>query len=286
MGVSINKVSIETQEKIVNDYKNGKSIRQIEKDYGVTRPTVSKFLEKIKVKTEKGNHHRIYTHDENYFETIDSEDKAYWLGFIFADGYISNNENRYGQDQFGISVAEEDIDMLEKFKQSIKSSNPIHIYNRKNQEGQNLCRIQLTSQKTVDDLIDKGCYKQKSLILKPPLNIPKKFIYHFIRGFFDGDGSIIKSKNALYKKTDGYCYQINITSTKAICDWLQAVFGMGSVIQEKRRNNTWYYTLGGHLQVIKFYHLLYNNSTIYMERKYLRFQELLQKYPEREGSKE
>ena len=55
---------------------------------------------------------------------------------------------------------------------------------------------------------------------------------------------------------------------------------MGSIIKESRRERTWYYSLGGHIQVINFYHLLYDNATIYMERKYLRFQELLNKYSE------
>ena len=55
---------------------------------------------------------------------------------------------------------------------------------------------------------------------------------------------------------------------------------MGSVIKESRRENTYYYSLGGHSQVIQFYHILYDNATIYMERKYNRFQELLSKYNE------
>ena len=73
-------------------------MRQIEKDYDVSRATVAKFLEKIGVKTTKGNHHRTYHHNEEYFENIDTEHKAYWLGFIFADGYIINHDAFYGQD--------------------------------------------------------------------------------------------------------------------------------------------------------------------------------------------
>ena len=73
---------------------------------------------------------------------------------------------------------------------------------------------------------------------------------------------------------------INFTCTKEIAEWLQHYFDMGSVIKESRRENTYYYSLGGHLQVIQFYHILYDNATIYMERKYNRFQELLSKYNE------
>lgn len=281
MAVSINKVAPEIQQQIIQDYQNGKSMRQIEKDYGVSRQTTSKFLEKQSIKTTKGNHHRTYYHDEDYFEKIDTEHKAYWLGFIFADGHITNHDKRYGQDQFGISQSEEDIDVLYRFKEDIKATNPIHKYNSdKYPEGKALCRIQLVSQKTVNDLIDKGCYKQKSLILQPPKNVPNELIPHFIRGYFDGDGSIIKSKNNKYKITDGYKYDIDFTTTKEIADWLVYYFDMGNVIKEPRREKTYYYRLGGHKQIIQFYHILYDNATIYMERKYNRFQELLSKYNE------
>lgn len=272
MVISINKVSQEIQNQIIIDYLSGKSMRQIEKDYGVSRQTTAKFLEKNNIKKDKGNHYRKYYHNFDYFENIDTEDKAYWLGFIFADGHITNNDNRYGQDQFGISCAEKDKEILSKFLVSIEANNPILIYKRKNNEGQPLCRVQLTSQKTVNDLIDKGCFKQKSLILKPPKKVPETLIRHFIRGFFDGDGSIIKTYN---KKQDRIIYGINFTSTKEICEWLQQIFNFGSVILEKRRKNTYYFSFGGNNQIKYFYHFLYDNATIYLDRKYDRFQEFL-----------
>ena len=284
MAISINKVNEAIRQKIIEDYKNGKSMRQIEIDYGVTRTTVSRYLTKLGIKTTVGNHHRTYSHKEDFFHTIDTEEKAYWLGFMFADGYISNNDNRYGQDQFGLSLAEEDIGSLYQFKKALDATNPVHIYNRNsNTKGQSLCRLQLTSQQTVDDLIMHGCKKQKSHILQPPIDVPNELIPHFIRGFFDGDGSIVKAKNNNYKKTSGYVYSINITTTKMMADWLQAYFDMGSVAKESRKEFTYYYNLGGHLQVIKFYHILYDKATVYMKRKYLRFQELLNKYEETQG---
>lgn len=77
----------------------------------------------------------MYYHNENYFEVIDNEHKAYWLGFMFADGYISNRDDTYGEDQFGISLAKEDIQTLYQFKQDINSTNPIHEYARGNNIG-------------------------------------------------------------------------------------------------------------------------------------------------------
>ena len=285
MAISINKVDEAVRQQIVQDYKTGKSMRQIEQDYKVTRSTVSKYLTNLGIKTVAGNHHRLYNHNEFYFHDIQAEHPAYWLGFMFADGYIINNEERYGQDQFGLSLALEDKEMINLFKQDLEATNPIHEYERNTHtKGQPLCRIQLTSQQTVDDLIFYGCTKQKSRTLQPPKNLPEKVIHHFIRGFFDGDGSITKVKNERYKITDGYAYGINITTTYAMAEWLQYFFEMGSIVKDNRRETTYYYSLGGHRQVIKFYHILYDTATIYMPRKFLRFQELLNKYDESQGS--
>lgn len=274
MAISINKVPEEVRKNIIEDYLSNLSLRQLELKYNVTRATISKYLEEKQIKQSKGNHYRKYFHMENFFEDIDNEKKAYWLGFMFADGYIINKENRYGQDAFGITLAEDSLDTLEKFKKDIEASNPINWDNSK--KGQRQCKINLTSQKTVNDLIDKGCFKQKSLILEPPKKVPENLIPHFIRGFFDGDGSIIK-----YERTEtSTIFQINITSTYKMVKWIKDYIGMGQIIPEKRREQTWYFTLGGNRQVIKFYHLLYENATVWMDRKYNRFQELLNKYSE------
>lgn len=84
MGINIKQLNDGQIQSIVQDYQNNKSMRQIEKDYGVTRQSVATYLEKIGVKTTKGNHHRKYTHQYDFFENIDTEEKAYWLGFMFC----------------------------------------------------------------------------------------------------------------------------------------------------------------------------------------------------------
>lgn len=279
MAISINKMSEEQQNKIIAEYLAGKSMRQIEKEYGASRQTVATFLEKKNIKKDKGNHYRTYHHDENFFEIIDTEAKAYWLGFMYADGHITNYEGKYGQDQFGLSVAQEDKEILYKFLKDLKASNPVHEYPRKDGKGQNLCRVQLTSQKTVDDLIDKGCFKQKSLILSPPEKVPQELLHHFIRGFFDGDGSIAKYYN---DNLNTFIYTVNFTSTQKMCNWLKEFFKFGSVFKEKRSEKTWYFSFGGHCQIQDFYEILYKDATIWMDRKYNRFQEFL-KYRENGG---
>lgn len=274
MAISINKVDAETKNKIIEAYKNNTSLREIEKEFKVLRATVSKFLEEQNIKKIKGNHYRKYFHDFDFFENIDTEEKAYWLGFMFADGYIVNHENRYGEDSFGLTLAEDSLDSIEKFKKSLNATNPIRYDNSKS-IGQPLAKIVLTSQKTVNDLIDKGCVKQKSLILQPPKKVPEKLLSHFIRGFFDGDGSLMK-----YNYNNYPSYQIEFTTTYEMAIWLREIFGKGDVRKEKRRDFTWYYSIGGNRQVLDICHYMYDEATIWMDRKYARYQELLAKYNE------
>lgn len=269
-------LSEEEKQDIIADYKNNISLRELEKKYHHTRLRISRWLESIGVKTTKGNHYRKYFHDEDFFEIIDTEEKAYWLGFMFADGYIVNNKNRYGQDKFGISVAEDSADVIEKFKASLKATNPIlYDYSGNKYGKQTLHKLVLCSQKTVNDLINKGCVKQKTLILEPPKHVPEALIRHFLRGFFDGDGALCRCP----KKDSTYIgFNVSFTTTKSVAEWIYSIIKMGNVYKEERREYTWYWKLDGNQQVIKFYHYLYDDATIWMDRKYNKFQELLEKY--------
>ena len=261
MGINIKQLNDEQIQLIIQDYQNNKSMRQIEKDYGVTRQSVAKYLEGIGVKTTKGNHHRKYTHQYDFFENIDTEEKAYWLGFMFADGYITDCSNRYGEDKFGITLHSKDISTLEQFKKSIKSTNPITDVSS---NGRSLIRIIMSSQKTVDDLISHGCFKQKSLILEPPIGVPNNLIHHFIRGYFDGDGSIFWNKSAFerHKTWDIPSYGINITSTKEMVEWIIDQVGFGNLRKEKRRTKTWYYSQNGNKKVKDFCNYIYKDKLI------------------------
>lgn len=280
MAISINKMSEEIQAQIIEAYKNNMSLREIERQFNASRPTVSKFLTEKGIKTTVGNHYRKYFHDFDFFETIDTEEKAYWLGFMYADGYIVNNENRYGEDEFGITLAEDSLDSIEKFKASLKATNPIRYDNSK-KVGQKLVKLVMHSQKTVNDLIDKGVVKQKSLILQPPTKVPEELIHHFIRGFFDGDGSLIRHQ---HKDNNYISFSIDFTTTYAMAKWLQDIFQIGNIFPEKRRESTWYYAVGGNQQVLKICHYMYDDATIWMDRKYERYQELLKKYGENRGN--
>lgn len=273
-------ISKEELTEIIEMYQNNVSLREIEKRTSHGRPAITKMLQRLGIKTTTGNHYRKYFFDFNFFEKIDNEYKAYWLGFMYADGCILKQDNRgYGEQEFKIQIAKEDLQLLEKFKQDIKSTYPIREDKSKNEKNPNhqIQVIQsLRSQKTVDDLKKLGCVENKSLILTFPSEqqVPKELQKHFIRGYFDGDGFISETKEHYY---------INFVGTESFIKKLYQILNMGSVFPDKRKENSWYLSIGGNLQVIKFYHLLYDNSNRYMQRKYEKFQLLLNKYNESQG---
>lgn len=269
MNRSIFKASKEEQEEVIKKYQNGVSMRQIEKDLEINRSTISRFLEINGIKTTKGNHYRIYYHNEDFFEKIDTDEKAYFLGWMFADGYIVDYSEKYGQDQFGISLAEQDIELLENFKTAINSTNPIKIYDSRKLNEQKMARLLMTSQKTVDDLIDKGCVKQKTSILEPPKNLPREFYAAFTRGYFEGDGCITSTLQGNYQN-----FHFQVVGTLEMMTWFQEIWGIGSVSKENRNEKVYYWRFGGNQQVNNFGQIIYDNPSYYLSRKKKKFDSL------------
>lgn len=127
-------------------------------------------------------HPRIRIFNENYFEKIDTQDKAYWLGFLYADGSI---------DKKGYSVTlglqTRDKYIIEQFVGSLEHKNPKYHERKGNINSFSIC---LCSKKLANDLMKLGCVNNKSLILNSLPILPDSMDRHFIRGYFDGDGSV------------------------------------------------------------------------------------------------
>lgn len=125
--------------------------------------------------------------NDSFFEIIDTEDKAYFLGLLFADGNVYLKRNR-----IQITLMNEDAYILEKFKEVVNSSAKLYIDREK------YSKLILDSKKMTSDLIALGCTPNKSLTLKFPEKIPEHLIHHFVRGYFDGDGSIAIGKTGTH----------------------------------------------------------------------------------------
>ena len=260
---------------IINDYNSGMSLRQLQIKYSHDRASLSRILKENEIMIKDNTFNcRKYFHDEDFFEKIDAEEKAYWLGFIYADGFIDNTYRH-----LGITISSKDKNHLEKFKSSIQATNPILNY-----VGSGYCddsefaKISLVSKKTVDDLIDKGISLNKTYEATFPDYdiVPPELMHHFVRGYFDGDGAISYciSKQGRHPRA----YGIGFTGTKSIIEGINSFFHKKNKIQPK--NNAYQIGYGGNQQVHEFYNIMYDNATTFLDRKAQVFDDFI-KYIER-----
>jgi len=125
-----------------------------------------------------------YSYNDNVFESIDNEEKAYWLGFLYADGYVRSDKRG---NELKLKLGVKDKEHLLKFKKFISNDDiPVVYEEYKNSK---CYKVSINSKKIVNDLIKLGCVNKKSLTIEFPV-IDNELKSHFIRGYFDGDGSI------------------------------------------------------------------------------------------------
>lgn len=258
---------------VVKEYnENKKSFNTIAREQGESYSTISNIYHKsgLPVRTDREQAKR-YTVNENYFTVIDTEEKAYWLGFLYADGYITQ-KRKYNGYRVGCSLSVKDIKHLYKLKECLEYTGNIKEYTVINgyKQGTKYCRLLIASDKMAEDLIKLGCGIQKTNNLKFPSieQVPKDFQFPFIRGLIDGDGSVIISHNS-----DGYIeYEISFTGTKNMCNSITNILvGKQFALQKRhkdRNNDNFSFVISGCNQVKKVLTDLYLNANIYLDRKY------------------
>ncbi len=190
---------------------------------------------------------------------IDSEDKAYFLGLMYADGNITHNGF-----EIGLS-GESDTHIIQAFKTALQATHPI---GKKFIEGyKTYYRLTISSSSQArEDLIRLGCFERKSLILKFPTEeqVPKYLIHHFIRGYFDGDGSVSH-------KINGQIHYSMISSVFFIDGLIKSLQenGIDLVIRMDKchTNQVGYVSAGGVIAGKKIFDFMYKDATIFLKRK-------------------
>lgn len=237
-------------------YQNGESLTAICKDLRMDRGALSKNLKNDGL--EVINYHNLSKFNENYFENIDTEEKAYWLGFLYADGAVGSSNNN-----IEVSLKSDDYLHLEKLKNSLGYSADKTIY-----QDEIRCRFCFTNKKTKEDLIKLGCTPKKSLTLVFPTEnqVPNQFLYDFIRGYVDGDGSLMIN-------TRGTGGRLSLLGTKAFIEGLLQRTGWKKT---KIQHPSGAYSIewGGSYN-IEYLNQLYANANIYLNRKYQKYLDIL-----------
>ena len=197
---------------------------------------------------------------------MNTEEQFYWLGFMYADGNISKEGNRI---EMRLSI--NDINHLEKFRKFLQLTTEIRTGEI---NGIKFCHLSVRNKHLWNKLNSLGCVPNKSLILNFPkiqLFTKKEYILHFIRGYIDGDGCL-----SLTKDNDKIRTRISIIGTESFLTSVNKIFGNKGYLRSKETNN--YKNKAFELKFSdlpsrKLARYLYENATVYLDRKYERFLE-------------
>ena len=229
--------------------------------------------------------YRKYEVNENYFNVIDTHEKAYILGFIYADGY-----NR--EDLLELVQNKSRLDILIKIRTALSSTHLIKKYTP------DKYTLNIGSRKLCKDLTKHGAFRDKSLTLKFPNTIEDKFMSSFILGYFDGDGCVWDGKRKVMRvkdstKPNGYrdriVHNVKFTITgnfifiNALQDYLISKLGFKKTkLNFSKANNpnnntcdkvcTMEYS--GRGQLAKLYNFMYKYSPIWCNEKKLKFENI------------
>lgn len=213
----------------------------------------------------------------NIFEKINTEESAYWLGFIYADGYIVKNikDKNHCNYELGIELNSIDIKHLSKFnsifnnyykiESKVKNMNSIDILNNKeiSHRTHETCLIRIYNKKIVEDLINNDLVQNKTNSdIFPKIEDDEMFL-HFLRGYIDGDGSYVIDKNGRIK--------ISIAGNNEKC-----FIYILKRLRDKYNINGNYYKdrscfklqISKKEDVLKLIDLLFDNANIYLDRKF------------------
>jgi intein-encoded DNA endonuclease-like protein len=248
-------------------YKGGRDCNDIASEYNCDASRVRNVVRNAGVMRSKSDYIKLWRKDVVYtedrqgyhmFDAIDSELSAYWLGFIYADGNITRDMRTL---RIGLGV--KDSGHLEKFAGILG----IECRIKSNTLGQSICTCLAHSTHIVKTLDSIGVHCGKSYIDSAEVfnYVPDNLMCHFIRGIFDGDGSVGIHNNHRY-----ITYHFNIVGVKSAMSRIRDIFfsnagtNIGNI---SFHSNSYIIGWGGRRDMIKLRNYLYKDSTIYLERK-------------------
>lgn len=258
------------EQNIIDMYKIKKHLGLIREYYNTSVENIKEILHKYNFNTSK----KVVPLNENYFEYIDSNDKAYWLGFISADGCIHKNK-------YKLSFCIKDSDILQKFNIAISSGHPIRYYesyDKRTLKTYSQYSLQICSKKFCNFIKSHGVDENKSKIFDFP-KIEEQYYSHFIRGLYDGDGSI---QLKISKVENKITFRVNMLSSLScithIKNYLNTLSINSQKIISKENWNIHYISL--QKDAIKFLEWIYKNSneSNRLDRKYLKYATCLEEF--------
>jgi len=262
---------------IQEEHKEGKSLLFLSKKYNIPLQSIYTYFRTRKIPYNKEiiPRHEGYTVNDNYLDEIDNEEKAYFLGWMFSDGCVINNT-------FSLKLKREDGYMVEKLYNLFSNGYKLSTNIKNTSQSKIISSKQITNR-----LKELGCIENKTLNGFSIPNISDNLFRHYLRGYFDGDGTISVRTSRPNQR------QISICSIdKQFLEQLQQKllkFNINTIISEEVRKgkslktptgkyltnckNMYRLCLLTHKDRLKFYEFLYKDCSIKLERKYVLYNE-------------
>lgn len=266
------KISQNEIECIITLYDQGVSTTKIGVKLGIYHKTIAFILKDHNIMINQSKSIRKYTLDDKYFDTIDSPDKAYILGLLYADGY--NNEDK---GEIRLSLNEYDKDILQQIAECIHYSKPLMFVKCDDKVAsngfvsKNMYTLDIYNRHMSDMLAKHGIVQNKSLILSFPSFLKESLYSHFLRGYFDGDGSYCHR----YANKYGWRDIVTFTSTNDFCQKAKEIINQyslargGGIYDASCHNGvTKVLSFSGRTQVKNLLDWLYQDAYLYLDRKH------------------
>lgn len=253
-------------------YEEGMSANDIARKYDEDDTTVWRAIKASGVETRNAGevNQKYFAQNDHAFDTIDDAGKAYWLGFLMADGNVSSSEDGHGR-LIQLNLAKIDESHIEKLRQFLVTDAPIRLV-----ESTSSLHFAVSSIGLANGLVSQGCVPRKSLVIKYP-KISDNLQWSFILGYFDGNGSIFKVKDKGPDKKYGVRLSICCGSKDFITGLQISLLQnarLSSVITSVSRN-THVLTVGRKQDITKLHKWFYANATTYLDRKKTKYDELI-----------
>lgn len=284
-GFSLNQI-----ESIVIDNYVNKKFGQLKsgKQFGLSAQTVKKILLKNNIKirdlhesiciANQTNDRTVqhYEKNPNFFKK-ESSDMAWLLGFLASDGNISKNGNKI---RIELSIVDKEI--LEKIKEVVGIENPIRI--REDKRGFVFASLEWSCSEHKKDLEKYNIVPKKTYILSPPTKLNEKFYIDYIRGYFDGDGTInLNSSHGRKSLRWGIC-----GASKPVLEWIIKVLENEynipaiNIHKDSSHEKNFYSFAYSTISARKIYNILYTENSLFLKRKKEKYEKLLLEVPIKE----
>lgn len=269
-GIKKKKVSSYVEEKIVENYLSGMGLISSGKELGVSGPIVRRILVKRGIHIRdyaesasiQNSLRKKYSCDLDYFKK-ETPEMAYILGFLAADGSVALKSN-----VIKISLAKKDKELLEKFVEQLKFTGKVK--EATTNSGFDIATLNITCREYKEDLAKYNIIPQKTYTFSFPKNLDKKYWIDFIRGYWDGDGTICTAgKEAIRASLCSYRKEF----LQDVIDFFEAEYDIPKVtIHKKKESNVYYFQYSNNSTIKLYKALYYKPELLCLKRKKEKFE--------------